>query len=307
MAYCVLFHSVLGLRPAVHAAAERLVRAGHTVLTADLLSGHVADNLADGVALRDTFGRDKLINRGHASVFDVQPGAVYLGLSFGATVALHVAERRGDAAGVVLLHGAPQPAAAWPHAVPVAVHSADPDEYVDRAELTSWAERGAEVHTYARCSHLFTDPDYAERTAADAQAAEDMWRRVEHFIARLDAPAARPVADPDPDLARRGVPVTSKPATLTPSAAAPSSAPSTATRLDAVSPDTTMPIRVDAVTGRTGAAARTETPPRTDVSATRVDASAARETATPADGAARAEAADRAASRVPVVDGAVRR
>lgn len=202
MAYCVLFHSVLGLRPAVHAAAERLVRAGHTVLTPDLLSGHLADNLADGLARRDAFGSAKLINRGHASTFDVQPGAVYLGLSFGATVALDVAERRGDAAGVVLLHGAPQPAAAWSSAVPVAVHAAEPDEFVDRPELTAWAERGAEVHGYPRCSHLFTDPGHAEHTAADAQAAEEMWRRVEHFIDRLAAPPARSIASPDPEVAR---------------------------------------------------------------------------------------------------------
>lgn len=202
MAYCVLFHSVLGLRPAVHAAAERLVRAGHTVLTPDLLSGHLADNLADGIALRDAFGRDKLVNRGHASTFDVQPGAVYLGLSFGATVAMDVAARRGDAAGVVLLHGAPQPAAAWSARVPVAVHAAEPDEFVDPSELTAWAERGAQVHTYPRCSHLFTDPEHAERAAADARAADEMWRRVEHFIARLDAPPARSIAGPDPEVGR---------------------------------------------------------------------------------------------------------
>lgn len=189
MAYCVLFHSALGLRPAVHAAAERLVLAGHTVLTPDLTSGHTADNLVDGIALRDAFGMQKLISRGHASVFDVLPGAVYLGLSLGATVALRVAERRGDAAGVVLLHGAPQPESAWPAGVPVAVHAADPDEWVGHAELSGWAERGAEVHTYPRCSHLYTDPETVERTENDARAADATWRRIEDFIGRLPTSA----------------------------------------------------------------------------------------------------------------------
>lgn len=188
MAYCVLFHSVLGLRPAVHHAAERLVRAGHTVLTPDLLSGHTADNLADGLVLRDMFGSAKLINRAHASVFDVEPGAVYLGLSFGATAALRVALRRGDAAGVVLLHGAPQPDTAWPGDLPVAVHAADPDEWIDQADRASWLARGAQLHGYPGCSHLYTDPDTAERAEGDEQAAEATWRRVEEFIAGLPMP-----------------------------------------------------------------------------------------------------------------------
>lgn len=185
MAYCVLFHSACGLRPAVHEAAQRLVGAGHTVLTPDLVSGYTADNLTDGVALRDYFGVAKILNRAHASVFDVVPGAVYLGLSLGATAALRVAARRGDAAGVVLLHGAPAPGEGWTGDVPVAVHTAEPDPWVDPAELSAWRARGAEVHTYPGGSHLYTDPGLAESVAGDRQAAEQTWRRIEAFLARL--------------------------------------------------------------------------------------------------------------------------
>lgn len=185
MAYCVLFHSACGLRPAVHQAAQRLVGAGHTVLTPDLCSGYTADNLTDGVALRDYFGVAKILNRAQASVFDVAPGAVYLGMSLGATAALRVAAGRGDAAGVVLLHGAPEPGESWTGEVPVAIHTAEPDPWVDRAELAAWRARGAEVHTYPGGSHLYTDSGLAEAVPADRQAAEQTWQRIEAFLAGL--------------------------------------------------------------------------------------------------------------------------
>lgn len=195
MAYCVLFHSACGLRPAVHEAAQRLVDAGHTVLTPDLCSGYTADNLTDGAALRDYFGVPKILNRAHASVFDVAPGAVYLGMSLGATAALRVAARRGDAAGVVLLHGAPEPGEGWTGVVPVAVHTAEPDSWVDPAELSAWRACGAEVHTYPGGSHLYTDPGLAESVPADRQAAEQTWQRIEAFLAglgdRVDGRAAQ--------------------------------------------------------------------------------------------------------------------
>jgi dienelactone hydrolase len=45
MAEVVLFHSVLGLRLGVIAAADRLRVAGHTVHTPDLYDGEVFDDL----------------------------------------------------------------------------------------------------------------------------------------------------------------------------------------------------------------------------------------------------------------------
>ena len=58
MAEVVLFHSVLGLRPGVIAAAERLRAAGHTVHTPDLYDGEVFDDLADGSRKEDTLRRE---------------------------------------------------------------------------------------------------------------------------------------------------------------------------------------------------------------------------------------------------------
>ena len=48
MAEVVLFHSVLGLRPGVIAAGDRLRVAGHKVHTPDLYDGEVFDDLDDG-------------------------------------------------------------------------------------------------------------------------------------------------------------------------------------------------------------------------------------------------------------------
>lgn len=50
MAQIVLFHSAYGLRPAVHAAAERLRGAGHTVHTPDLFDGRTFDDIEAGLA-----------------------------------------------------------------------------------------------------------------------------------------------------------------------------------------------------------------------------------------------------------------
>jgi len=56
MAEVVLFHSVLGLRPGVLSAAERLRAAGHTVHTPDLFDGDVFDNIDDGMRKEEALG-----------------------------------------------------------------------------------------------------------------------------------------------------------------------------------------------------------------------------------------------------------
>jgi dienelactone hydrolase len=49
MAVVVMFHSVLGLRPGVLGAADRLRAAGHTVHTPDLFDGEVFDDIDEGM------------------------------------------------------------------------------------------------------------------------------------------------------------------------------------------------------------------------------------------------------------------
>lgn len=88
----VLIHSVCGLRPAVHAAADRLRAAGHEVIVPDLFDGRTADSVPDGILIKDEIGKDELLKR---AVMAVAPysdrGLVYAGFSFGGSVAQNLA------------------------------------------------------------------------------------------------------------------------------------------------------------------------------------------------------------------------
>ena len=56
MAEIVLFHSALGLRPGVTAAADRLCAAGDKVHTPDYYEGEVFDDLDEGLRKCDALG-----------------------------------------------------------------------------------------------------------------------------------------------------------------------------------------------------------------------------------------------------------
>ena len=63
MAEVVLFHSVLGLRPGVIAAAERLRAAGHTLHTPDYYDGEVFDDLDEGMRKEAEIGYQEIARR----------------------------------------------------------------------------------------------------------------------------------------------------------------------------------------------------------------------------------------------------
>jgi dienelactone hydrolase len=68
MAGIVLFHSALGLRPGVTAAADRLREAGHTVHAPDYYDGEVFDDLDDGLRKRDELGYAEIVRRAKEAV-----------------------------------------------------------------------------------------------------------------------------------------------------------------------------------------------------------------------------------------------
>lgn len=177
MSSIVLFHSALGLRPAVLADAERLRDAGHTVLTPDLYGGAVFDDVDEGMAHNAGLGWEELA--GHAAAV-VGPGQVLAGYSFGAGVAQWLAETRRDAAGVLLLSGGGAPKGVWP-AVPAQLHAALDDVWVDDTEVAQLAAAGVEVFRYTG-GHLFADPDLADY---DAASTARMWERVFPFLEGL--------------------------------------------------------------------------------------------------------------------------
>lgn len=189
--HVVLFHSALGLRPAVRSWAERLRATGHTVVTPDAFDGEVFDTLEQGVRKRDALGFPTLIARAQAAVADLPAGIVVAGFSMGAVAAEVLAATRPGVKAAILMHGAREPAGvgveSWP-GVPVQIHYAKGDPGVDAtaADALAAAARAsgarAEVHVYPGDGHLFADaggPDY------DPVAAALMFRRVQALLAEI--------------------------------------------------------------------------------------------------------------------------
>jgi dienelactone hydrolase len=143
MAEVVLFHSVLGLRPGVITAADRLRAAGHTVHTPDLYDGEVFDDLDDGMRKEEALGYQEIARRAREAVAELPGELVYAGFSMGTVHAELLTASRPGALGAVLMHGA-EPVKAlseffgverWPEGVPVQVHYAAEDLWVEAEEV----------------------------------------------------------------------------------------------------------------------------------------------------------------------------
>ena len=107
--HVVLFHSALGLRPAVRAFADQLSEAGHIVHTPDLFDGEVFDDLEHGMKKRDALGTEELAMRAQKSVSGLPSGLVFAGFSMGAAAAEMLAGTQPGARAAVLMHGALSP------------------------------------------------------------------------------------------------------------------------------------------------------------------------------------------------------
>ena len=184
MAEVVLFHSVLGLRPGVIAAAERLRAAGHTVHTPDCYDGEVFHDLGEGMRKEEALGYRELARRARESVAGLPDGLVFAGFSMGAVHAEVLAAQRPGALGAVLMHGA----------VPVedlgeyfGVERWPEGEVAPLGEAVRGAGAAFEAHAYPGSGHLFADPDLPEHDLASSEA---MWERVLAFLDRIDARGA---------------------------------------------------------------------------------------------------------------------
>ncbi|WP_455357216.1 dienelactone hydrolase family protein [Streptomyces sp. SYSU K217416] len=186
----MLFHSTYGLRPAVHAAADRLRGAGHEVYVPDLFEGRTFETVEEGMAFQDEIGRDELLKRAVlAAAPHSDAGLVYAGFSFGGSVAQHLAFADEKARGVLLLHGTSDIADdASVDDLPVQLHVADPDPFEPHDWLNAWYLRArragaeVEVHNYPGAGHLYTDPDLPDY---DAEAAEQTWQVALAFLDTL--------------------------------------------------------------------------------------------------------------------------
>ncbi len=190
MSDVVLFHSALGLRPAVLRFAGALRAAGHRVSTPDLFEGAVFDTIEEGVARRDAIGIPALMQRAAMAVEGLGRDLVYAGFSMGAGPAQALALTRPETRGLVLMHGAlPLEMVGverWPAGLAAQIHFAAEDPWMDVSVPSTLASPDVELFRYAGKSHLFADegsPDF------DSQHAELMLRRVLELLRRLSRQA----------------------------------------------------------------------------------------------------------------------
>lgn len=186
MATVVVFHSALGLRPAIRRFAERLATDGHDVVTPDLFDGAVFDDLEAGSAARDAIGIPELVARAWEAVADLPPASVYAGFSMGAMPAQLLAATRPGARGALLLEGAAPldvlGVDAWPAGVPVQLHTCREDPWIDHEGIAVLARQVPadlwEHHEHPGGGHLVSDPgwpDHDPAVAEDIVAASRSW------------------------------------------------------------------------------------------------------------------------------------
>ncbi len=194
MADIALFHSVLGVRPGVRDAAERLRAAGHAVTIVDQYDGRVFDDYDAAAAHAEAIGYPILMQRALDGVAKLPDGFVAAGFSNGGGMAEYVAIQR-RVAGAVLLSGALSlemlGVKAWPAGVPVQIHYTLDDRFRRQEWIDSLVAKieaaGAlvEVFDYPGSGHLFTDASLPKEH--DPRAAGLLWKRVLAFCSTASA------------------------------------------------------------------------------------------------------------------------
>jgi len=178
MAEILLFHHALGQTTGVHAWADELRRAGHTVHTPDLFDGRTFGTIDEGVAYAGEVGFGEIIERGVRAAEALPSELVYAGFSLGVLPAQKLAQTRAGARGALLFYSCVPTSefgSAWPAKVPVQIHGMDADPFfvdegdIDAARLLVESTEHAELFLYPGDQHYFADsslPSYDESAAA---------------------------------------------------------------------------------------------------------------------------------------------
>jgi dienelactone hydrolase len=191
VAKIMLYHSIMGLRPGILEAAERLRSRGHEVAAPDLIDGAVFSGYGEARAHLEGLGLPKVLSRAAEAAKAFGPGTVYMGFSLGAACALGAAARNPGARGCVAVAGvatvAELRAAAWPAGVDAQLHFSVRDPGYDKAKaaLLGEAVRASgsrfELFEYGAGGHLFADPGLADY---DEETASLFWMNVDAFLVR---------------------------------------------------------------------------------------------------------------------------
>jgi dienelactone hydrolase len=193
MAEVLLFHHAQGLTPGIHAFADELRAAGHTVHTPDLFEGRTFGSVDEGMAYIKSVGFDEARARGVKTAEAYANELVYAGMSFGEAIAQELAQTRPGARGALLFYSAIPISGEWafgpwPDGVPVQIHGMDNDPiFVGEGDIEAAREivekvPDAELFLYPGDQHYFSDsslPSY------DADATALLTKRVLEFLARV--------------------------------------------------------------------------------------------------------------------------
>ncbi|WP_160006636.1 dienelactone hydrolase family protein [Nocardioides sp. AX2bis] len=192
MTEILMFHHAQGLTAGVSHLADRFRAAGHVVHTPDLYTGHVFEDLEEGLDHARSVGFGEVAARGLRAAADLGTrDLVVAGLSLGAMPAQELAQTSPSVRGALLLHGCiPRQEfgdGTWPAGVPVQVHGMDADPFfagedLDAARDLVAVADDAELFVYPGGEHLFSDdslPSYDDAaTALLTQRVLTLLRRV---------------------------------------------------------------------------------------------------------------------------------
>jgi dienelactone hydrolase len=193
MAEVLLLHHAQGLTSGVHAFADELRSAGHTVHTPDLFDGRTFGSIDDGMAFIKANGMDEMVEKGERTADDLPNELVYAGFSFGEMIAQKLAQTRPGARGALLFYSCIPISGEWafgpwPDGVPVQIHGMDNDPIfagegdIDAAREIAEKVEDAELFLYPGDQHYFADsslPSY------DPEATALLTKRVLEFLARV--------------------------------------------------------------------------------------------------------------------------
>lgn len=188
MTEIVLFHHAQGLTSGVHAFADQLRTAGHSVSVPDLYDGATFADLQLGVDHAEEIGFEEIIDRGVAAADQLPAGGVVMGFSLGALPAQKLAQTRAGVAAAVLYAGGVSSATfgtSWPAAVALQIHQSEHDDDwteldVNQALVAEAAD--GELFLYPGAGHLISDNSLPSYEPANAEL---ILQRVLAFLRRL--------------------------------------------------------------------------------------------------------------------------
>lgn len=184
VAEILLFHHAHGLTEGMRFLVERLSAAGHTVHAPDMFAGRVFPSVDEGVSHAGRIGHDAIEDIARRAALHHPTADTVIGFSLGTFPAQLLAQEWRRIHSCLLMGGAIAPeeiGGEWRHDVRLAIHVADPDDWVAESDLAALLRHSphAHLHRYPGRRHMFADPSCADY---DADAADVFEERVLEWL-----------------------------------------------------------------------------------------------------------------------------